>query len=99
VLKPGAPATRVADFYVPAGRSATFPWVSHALWFYSQMVRWRQVEFSPEHVAAAGATYRPDLYRAALSSLEADIPVADTKSDRFFDGTAFDASDLTAAAP
>jgi two-component system, oxyanion-binding sensor len=99
VLKPGAPATRIADFYVPAGRSATFPWVSHALWFYSQMVRWRQVEFSPEHVAAAGATYRPDLYRAALSSLEADIPVADTKSDRFFDGTAFDASDLTAAAP
>ena len=53
VLKPGSPATRIADFYVPAGRSATFPWVSHALWFYSQMVRWRQVEYSPEHVAAA----------------------------------------------
>ncbi len=99
VLKPGAPATRIADFYVPAGRTATFPWVSHALWFYSQMVRWRQVEYSAEHVAAARATYRPDLYRAALSSLEADIPVTDTRSERFFDGTTFDASDLTAAAP
>ena len=90
VLEPGGPATRIADFYVPAGRAATFPWVSHALWFYSQMVRWRQVEYSPEHVAAARGTYRPDLYRAALSSLEPDIPVADTRSDRFFDGATFD---------
>jgi ABC-type nitrate/sulfonate/bicarbonate transport system substrate-binding protein len=97
VLEPGGAAANIADFYVPAGRSATFPWVSHALWFYSQMVRWRQVEFSPEHVAAARASYRPDLYRAALSSLEADIPRADTKSDRFFDGATFDASNLTAA--
>jgi two-component system, oxyanion-binding sensor len=97
-LQPGAPATHITDFYVPAGRAATFPWVSHASWFYAQMVRWRQIEFSPEHVAAARATYRPDLYRAALSSLAADIPVADSKSDSFFDGATFEESNLTAAA-
>ncbi len=95
VLRPGESAAHVANFYVPAGRSATFPWVSHALWFYSQMVRWRQIEFSAEHVAAARLTYRPDLYRAALSCLEADIPHADTRNESFFDGATFESSELT----
>src|SRR5690606_12641711 len=27
------------DFFQPHSRAATFPWQSHALWFYSQMVR------------------------------------------------------------
>lgn len=97
VLRHGSPPADIPDFYVPAARAATFPWVSHALWFYSQMVRWRQIEFSAAYVAAARATYRPDLYRAALGSLIADIPVADVQADRFFDGTLFDASDLTVA--
>lgn len=97
ILKPGAAVTHVPDFYLPAGRAATFPWVSHALWFYSQMVRWRQIEFSTEHVSAVRSTYRPDLYRAALSGLEADIPAADIKVERFFDSVTFDAADLTNA--
>ena len=94
ILRPGLPAARVPGFYVPSADSATFPWGSHALWFYAQMVRWRQIEFSPEYVAAARATYRPDLYRAALGQLATGIPVADVQADRFFDGTTFDASDL-----
>jgi two-component system, oxyanion-binding sensor len=97
IWQQGSPAAHVADFYVPAARAATFPWVSHAVWFYSQMVRWRQIESSPEHVAAAGATYRPDLYRAALAGVTAGIPSADTQPEHFFDGTTFDAGDLTAA--
>jgi NitT/TauT family transport system ATP-binding protein len=96
-LEPGQTPTHVPDFYVPAARAATFPWISHALWFYSQMVRWRQIESSPENAAAARSTYRPDLYRAALSCIEADIPAADIKSDSFFDGTTFDVSNLTPA--
>lgn len=96
VLRHGSPAAHIPGFYVPAAHGATFPWVSHALWFYSQMVRWRQIEFSPEHVAAARATYRPDLYRAALGGVVADIPGADVQTDRFFDGATFDAGDLTA---
>jgi NitT/TauT family transport system ATP-binding protein len=97
VLRHGSPAALIPDFYVPAARAATFPWVSHAVWFYSQMVRWRQIEFSPEHAAAARATYRPDLYRAALDRLVADIPGVDVQAERFFDGATFDAGDLTAA--
>ncbi len=95
VLRQGSQAALIPDFYVPAAGAATFPWVSHALWYYSQMVRWRQIEFSAEHVAAARATYRPDLYRAALGQLATDIPTSDVQVDHFFDGLTFAASDLT----
>jgi NitT/TauT family transport system ATP-binding protein len=54
------------------------------------MVRWRQVEFLPEYAATARATYRPDLYRAALAPLDADIPSTDLKPERFFDGQTYD---------
>ena len=77
----------VEDFFVPYSRAANFPWVSHALWFYSQMVRWGQVAHTPQNAARAAASYRPDLYRAALtgggfvvpgasSKIEGDLPVA-----------------------
>jgi NitT/TauT family transport system ATP-binding protein len=65
-LEPGAEPTTLTDFYVPVRQAATFPWVSHALWCYAQMRKWRQVDLRPEHIALVHATYRPDLYRAAL---------------------------------
>lgn len=95
-LLPGAEPTALPDFYVPARHAATFPWVSHALWLYAQMVRWRQIEFSVEHTAAVRTTYRPDLYRAALASLDVDIPQTDMKVERFFDDRRFDPADLQA---
>lgn len=72
-------AKPVSDFLVFARKAATFPWKSHALWLYSQMVRWGQTGYSPEAAAAARATYRPDLYRAALSALGATIPSVNAK--------------------
>jgi ABC-type nitrate/sulfonate/bicarbonate transport system substrate-binding protein len=89
-LTPNSTPALLENFYTPARQHGTFPWVSHALWFYEQMVRWKQVEFSADHVRAVRATYRPDLYRAALASVNSDIPVADTKIERFFDGQMFD---------
>jgi two-component system, oxyanion-binding sensor len=77
VVRPGADPTRVPDFFVPAAHAATFPRVSHAVWIYEQMVRWRQLESLPDHAAAARATYRPDLYRAAVGDLDANIPDPD----------------------
>jgi NitT/TauT family transport system ATP-binding protein len=90
-----APA-RIENFYVPAQHNATFPWVSHALWLYAQMLRWQQIEFCANHLAAVRSTYRPDLYRAALASVSPDIPVEDTKVERFFDGQMFDPADFDA---
>jgi NitT/TauT family transport system ATP-binding protein len=69
----------VDDFFVPFAKAATFPWKSHALWFYSQMVRWGQVAHTPANSAVARETYRPDLYRAALKPLGIALPVANAK--------------------
>ena len=75
----GGEIRRAADFFVPFAKAATFPWKSHALWFYSQMVRWGQVEHTPENANTARETYRPDLYRNALTPLGVALPAANAK--------------------
>ncbi|MCR6636359.1 CmpA/NrtA family ABC transporter substrate-binding protein [Devosia sp.] len=67
------------DFFVPYSRAANFPWVSHALWFYSQMVRWGQAAHTQENAQKAASSYRPDLYRAALSGMGMPVPGASSK--------------------
>ena len=89
-LAPGTAPAALPDFFVPGRENATFPWVSHALWFYSQMVRWRQVEPASSHLAAVRGTFRPDIYRRALARSGVDMPGADTKIEHFFDETSFD---------
>ncbi|MEP9390192.1 CmpA/NrtA family ABC transporter substrate-binding protein [Mesorhizobium sp. KR9-304] len=69
----------VADFFLPFDKGANFPWKSHALWLYTQMVRWGQVAHTPKNEAAARDTYRPDLYRAALKPLGVALPGANAK--------------------
>ena len=69
----------VQDFFVPHAKAATFPWKSHALWFYTQMVRWRHIVHSDHHQRIAGDTYRPDLYRNALRELNVAMPSASSK--------------------
>ena len=75
----GGGTVRVDDFFVPLAKAATFPWKSHALWFYTQMVRWGQVRHDKSHEAIARDTYRPDLYRAALKPLGVALPGANAK--------------------
>ena len=70
---------QVTDFFVPNAKAATFPWKSHALWFYSQMVRWGQIADSAEHRRIAAETYRPDIYRSALKALGIAMPSASSK--------------------
>jgi NitT/TauT family transport system ATP-binding protein len=84
-LAPGAAPSTLTDFFVSARHHATFPWVSHALWFYSQMVRWKQIEPAPSHLAAVRGAYRPDLYRRALAPLHLELPAEDVKDEYFFD--------------
>ncbi len=69
----------VEGFLNFSSKAATFPWTSHALWFFSQMVRWGQVAFSQQGVEIARGTYRPDLYRASLEPLGIEIPSANAK--------------------
>ncbi len=79
VMRAGAPAETLDDFIVFHRHGANFPWQSHALWFYAQMVRWGQIEHSPERARIAASVYRPDLYRAALAATGVDFPRADRK--------------------
>jgi two-component system, oxyanion-binding sensor len=69
----------IEDFFLPFDRAATFPWQSHALWLYSQMVRWGHVSHSAANAELARQSYRPDLYRAALKPLEVALPGANSK--------------------
>lgn len=75
----GGVVQSISDFFVPNAKAATFPWKSHALWFYTQMIRWRQIEHTAERQRIAAETYRPDLYRAALKGLGIAMPSASAK--------------------
>lgn len=66
-------------FLTFARNGASFPWLSHASWFYTQMVRWGQTAFDAAGLATARATYRPDHFRAALKPLGVDLPAANSK--------------------
>ena len=84
-LAAGTPPVSIPDFHFMARHHATFPWVSHALWFYSQMLRWRQIEVAVGDISVVRNTYRPDIYRRALAPLKLDLPTSDSKIERFFD--------------
>lgn len=66
-------------FFEPHARAATFPWQSHALWFYSQMVRWGHVAHTAERALVAQETFRPDIYRSAIVPTGASVPSANSK--------------------
>jgi two-component system, oxyanion-binding sensor len=74
----GAPEP-IPDFLVFHDHAANFPWQSHSLWFYSQMVRWGQAPYSPDFAEKARQVYRPDLYRGALARTGIDLPRASAK--------------------
>jgi len=99
-LAPGSPAVRLEEFQGFARHFGTFPRVSDALWFYSQMVRWKQLpaaasaaQFTARALAARRG-YRPDLYGHAVQSLGVDVPAVDLNSGGFFDHRSFDPADL-----
>ena len=82
----------VPGFFMTHASAANFPWQSHALWYYSQMVRWSEVAASPDAEAIAAASFRPDLYRQALAPLGVNVPVADSK----IEGALLQAQDIPA---
>jgi ABC-type nitrate/sulfonate/bicarbonate transport system substrate-binding protein len=90
VLSKGATPAVVDELFVPYAHAATFPWVSHALWFYSQMVRWGQTAWSDADLEVVRATWRPDLYRSALAGLDGEVPSSDTREEEFFDARPYD---------
>lgn len=82
-------------FFDVFSNHATYPWQSHALWFYTQIERWRGQDWNPLKAEAALQTFRPDLYQQALQ--ETGVPFPDTAikiedGSQFFDQRVFDPS-------
>jgi len=89
----------IPDYFKFHRDFANYPKPGHALWIYSQMIRWGQVEFSENGMKAAANAYRPELYRAALGTgpAEADIGFeGQLGDDRFMDGHVFDPAAMRA---
>lgn len=81
VAAKGAVPQHVPDFIVFNRQAANFPWVSQAVWIYTQMVRWGQTKASPDAQAIARGCFRPDIYRDALrsSGLPVSLPTTNAK--------------------
>ena len=71
----------MADFNVFSRYAANFPWLSHAAWYLTQMIRWGQIEQAIDIKKTAAAVYRPDLYRQAAKELGFAAPTVDWKSE------------------
>lgn len=84
---PGQPVA-VDEFFIPQAHAANLPNPADALWYYSQMVRWGDVEPSAARAAIAAASYRPDLYSAATGV------AAQPSRGVWFDGVAYDPGQL-----
>ncbi len=94
-LVPGAAPRDVPGFYEITRNSVTVPRTSHALWFYSQMVRWGQIELSDANLLQVRAVYRPDLYEVALATTASPIiAVRAPDTAILFDGRVFDGRDV-----
>jgi two-component system, oxyanion-binding sensor len=78
-----------SDFLIFANRAANFPWQSHALWIYSQMIRWNQIGHSATGEKLAAETYRPDLYRQALRQHGVAMPGGSSKIEGMLQETTF----------
>jgi ABC-type nitrate/sulfonate/bicarbonate transport system substrate-binding protein len=67
------------DFHVFSRYAANMPWVSHGLWYLSQMYRWGQLTTPCDMMQVARSVYRPDLYRKAAAELGIATPADDMK--------------------
>lgn len=78
VVAPEGYEARAEGFIEFFESAATFPWRSQALWFASRLALRHQIDKATTN-AVARATFRPDLYRANLGPIGADLPGASEK--------------------
>jgi len=74
-------AQRARPVHVFHRHAATFPWISHGVWFLTQMLRWGQIEKPFALGRFAASVFRPDLYREAAAQLGVPAPEVETKAE------------------
>ncbi len=77
----GGETQAAPDYNVFHRYAANMPWRSHALWFYSQMLRWGDLDSTADIHQAATTVYRPDEYRTAANALGLPCPLVDEKNE------------------
>jgi nitrate/nitrite transport system substrate-binding protein len=88
------PARQIPDFHVFSRYTANFPWLSHAEWFLTQMIRWGHLAQGIDIREAAAGVYLPDVYRQTAAALGITAPTVNYKSEgthsltRMLDGVA-----------
>ena len=78
-------------------KGANLPWVSHALWLLTQMIRWGHARAEFDLRAVASQVFGPEIYREAARDLGLAVPANDVKSEgggTFFGDDSFDADAL-----
>ena len=98
-VDPDGRTRQVENYLTFNDQSANFPWISQALWIYSQMVRWGQVAYDVAGLSQVQAAYRPDMYRDVLGNLGSSVPSTDSKiegvgPEKFIDGRSFVPDDI-----
>jgi two-component system, oxyanion-binding sensor len=99
-VDPDGRTRQVENYLTFNDQSANFPWISQALWIYSQMVRWGQVAYDVAGLSQVQAAYRPDMYRDVLGNLGSSVPSTDSKiegvgPEKFIDGRSFVPDDIS----
>ncbi len=79
LLASGEESQLIPDFMFQYREAANFPWVSQAQWLYTQLLRWDGLPFDSADAQKAANTFRPDVYRSALSGLGDQLPGASSK--------------------
>jgi NitT/TauT family transport system ATP-binding protein len=98
-VDPEGTTRQVENYLTFHDQSANFPWISQALWIYSQMVRWGQVAYDAAGLFQVQAAYRPDIYREVLGNSGNSVPSIDSKieglrPETFIDGRSFVPEDI-----
>lgn len=79
------PAEPSSDFMSFHRYAANFPWHSHAKWFMTQMMRWNQLETTPDFDQIVKQVMLTDLYREAAHGLGVAAPLIDNKPEGVHD--------------
>ena len=75
------------DFNVFHRYAANYPWLSHAEWFISQMVRWGQLHEPVNITEGAKSVYRPELFVEVARMLGRPYPLLSHKCEGINDGS------------
>jgi NitT/TauT family transport system ATP-binding protein len=78
-IDPNGKTKRIERYLTFHKEAANFPWLSQALWIYSQMVRWGQISYNETSLSRVTAAFRPDIYREILRSSESPVPEINSK--------------------